>query len=160
MAFDTCWLLSEDYFASRPNKSNRIKFDKAFRELKMHIDRINTRFPGRFQYAPVRTSFTPRWSVDVARSFKILSLTFLSFLRLVIGEQGAASPEPADGNKLQIDTSEKQGTNCDGRKMPNLTPASRKRKGEPGGNSTQASPAAGKAASPGKFYTRKKVMRI
>lgn len=59
MAVDSCWLLSEVHPGAKPSKSHKTKFDGAMRELALHVERLNARFPGRFKFAPQKTPFSP-----------------------------------------------------------------------------------------------------
>ena len=60
VAVDSCWLVSEVHPGSKPNKTHKSKFDGAMRELAVHIERLNAKFPERFKYWPQKTPFSPK----------------------------------------------------------------------------------------------------
>jgi hypothetical protein len=59
VAVDSCWLLSEIHPGSKPSKTHKSKFEGAMRELAIHIERLNAKFPSKFKYSPQKTPFSP-----------------------------------------------------------------------------------------------------
>ena len=60
VAVDACMLVSEQHPGAKPNKTHKSKFEGAMRELSVHIERLNAKFPNKFKYSPQKTPFSPK----------------------------------------------------------------------------------------------------
>ncbi|CAG2112271.1 unnamed protein product [Medioppia subpectinata] len=112
---DLCWLVSEVHPGGKPNKTHKSKFESAMRELALHIDRINAKFPTKFKYSPQKTQLSTKEIYIFDDDNEYYSKLIASQLQTTTGDKspnGSDNSADISANNNGSDTNDRVGDDC------------------------------------------------